>query len=232
MLLVLDLASFAILVYSLDDAWNPFFVKAAHLSRCIKLPLRVFICPDSLLVSLIISVVIDCVLGAAYDQVANDDVVLVRHHEDVGHTGFVFLSIDLLDDHHGAVTPGNLLQRGNGRLDAIFLAILSNSVLPLLSLSHFLLFLLLHSLVVVCMGCCCAFWSMLLALIYRLIIVIPGPKSTWLCISGRSCEIWRNVDTSTVHGTCCHILTVAKVADSIPCQTVQAVVLGAVVGVR
>ena len=132
-LLVLDLASFAILIYSLDDTWNLFFVKAANLSRCIKLPLLVLICPDPLLVSLIISVVIDCVLGAAYDQVANDDVVLVRHHEDVGHLGFVFLSINQLDDHHGAVSLSNLLQRRCGRLDAIFLTISLSSVLSLFS---------------------------------------------------------------------------------------------------
>lgn len=147
-LLVLDLASFTILIYSLDDTWNLLFVKAAHLSRCIKLPLWVFIRPDPLLVSLIVSVVIDCVLGSAYDQVADDDVVLVRHHEDVGHLGFVFLSINQLDDHHGAVSLGNLLQRRHGRLNANFLAISLRSVLSLLSRSHLLLFLLLRSLIV------------------------------------------------------------------------------------
>lgn len=61
---------------------------------------------------------------------------------------------------------------------------------------------------------------MLLALIYWLIIIIPAPVSTWLRVAGRSLEIWRNVDASTVHSTSCHVLTVAEVADSIPGQTV------------
>ena len=71
---------------------------------------------------------------------------------------------------------------------------------------------------------------MLLALVYRLII--SSPESTRLGIGGGSSKIWRNVDTSAVHGTCGHVLTVAEVADAVPGETVEAVVLGAVVRVR
>ena len=62
-----------------------------------------------------------------------------------------------------------------------------------------------------------------------IVTVRSAAESTRLGIARCRREVWRNIDSLPMDSTRCHILRVAKVAEAIACQAVNAVIAGSVV---